>query len=285
MAAGLAVTRAEAAGHAMLKRVVSALVLLPLFAWVVAWAADWLFQAFVVAVAGLAAWELGRLFDRGGHPIYRALGAALSAAVAASFAVPGAGGVPAYPALALAFSVAAIVSAPVWSGAPPTSDAAAYTVLAVVYVGWMLGFAMLLHGLEQGARLVLFVAGVTWAGESAALLIGSAFGRHRLAPQLSPGKTVEGATAQFVLSIVAAVALAPWLLSACSAAIAIGAGGLLGAVGQLGDLAESALKRSVGAKDAGWLIPGHGGLLDRMDSLLFNVPAFYVYAVVTGCAR
>lgn len=273
----------ERAERAVVKRVASALVLMPVFAWLVVWGPEWLFQSVVVAAAGVGAWEVGRLFDRGGHPVYRPLGSALSAALAASFAVPSAVGAPAYPVLVLALSVVAIVSAPVWSGAPPTSDAPAYTLLALVYVGWMLGFAMLLHALPEGARLVLFVATVTWAGEIAALLVGSAMGRHRLAPVLSPRKTVEGATAQLAVSIVAALGLAPWLLAGCDSRVALGAGGLLGVVGQLGDLSESALKRSVGAKDTGSLIPGHGGLLDRIDSLLFNVPAFYFYLVVTGC--
>lgn len=275
------VARAE---RVVLKRVASAVVLVPIFVWIVAWAPDWLFQSVVVVLAGVGAWEFGRLFDRGGHPVYRPLGVALSAALAASFAVPSADGVPAYPVLMLVLSVVATVSAPVWSGAPPTSDAAAYTLLAIVYVGWLLGFGVLLHGMTHGPRLVLFVAAVTWAGESAAFLVGSAIGRRRLAPVLSPRKTVEGATAQLLVSIVAAIALAPWLLAACGPRTALGAGGLLGAVGQLGDLSESALKRSVGAKDTSSLIPGHGGLLDRIDSLLFNVPAFYVYTVVTGCA-
>ena len=82
--------------------------------------------------------------------------------------------------------------------------------------------------------------------------------------------------------MVAAVGVGAWLLPAWSVPSCIGAGLLVGIVGQVGDLAESAIKRSANVKDAGALIPGHGGLLDRLDSLLFNVPAFFYYVVLTG---
>jgi phosphatidate cytidylyltransferase len=153
-----------------------------------------------------------------------------------------------------------------------------------MYVGWLLGFAILLHQTSPvGDELVLFVVGVTWAGETAAYLVGSTLGRRKLAPLISPRKTVEGAVAQVVSSIVTAAVLGAWLLPACGAGVALGAGALLGVVGQLGDLAESAIKRSAGTKDTGGLIPGHGGVLDRIDSLLFNLPALYYFSLVTGC--
>jgi phosphatidate cytidylyltransferase len=130
---------------------------------------------------------------------------------------------------------------------------------------------------------VLFLVGVTWAGESAAYLVGSSIGRHRLAPILSPRKTVEGAIAQVIISVAAAMALGYWLLPACGLMGAAGAGAVLGVIGQVGDLAESAIKRSIGTKDTGDLIPGHGGMLDRIDSLLFNAPALYLYSLYAWC--
>src|SRR5581483_6878341 len=126
--------------------------------------------------------------------------------------------------------------------------------------------------------------GVTWAGETAAYAVGSSVGRHRLAPVISPRKTVEGAAAQLAASIVTAVLLAGWLLPAWPAWTAALAGALLGVVGQVGDLAESVMKRSVGRKDTGGIIPGHGGMLDRIDGLLFNVAAFYYFVRCTGGA-
>jgi phosphatidate cytidylyltransferase len=189
----------------------------------------------------------------------------------------------ALPALALAVAVALVLAAPVWRGAPSTA-ASANTLLAVLYVGWLLGYGILLHHTSPiGDELVLFLVGVTWVGETSAYLVGSSFGRHRLAPVISPKKTVEGALAQVAASVLTAAALGAWLLPSCSTGTALAAGVLLGVVGQVGDLAESAIKRSVGTKDTGALIPGHGGILDRIDSLLFNLPAFYYFTLVTGC--
>jgi phosphatidate cytidylyltransferase len=153
-----------------------------------------------------------------------------------------------------------------------------------MYVNWLLGHAILLHALPAGASLVLFLVGVTWVGETVAYVVGSTVGRRRLAPVISPRKTVEGAAAQLIASVAAGVLLAAWLLPGCPVPWALGAGGLLGVVGQVGDLAESVIKRSVSLKDTGALIPGHGGVLDRIDSLLFNAPLLYVYAITTGCA-
>jgi phosphatidate cytidylyltransferase len=103
-------------------------------------------------------------------------------------------------------------------------------------------------------------------------------GRHKLAPSISPRKTVEGALAQLVMSVLAAVGARATFFPALSLESAVVVGLLLGVVGQAGDLLESAIKRSVGTKDTGRLIPGHGGMLDRMDSLLINTPVLLYYA-------
>jgi phosphatidate cytidylyltransferase len=89
--------------------------------------------------------------------------------------------------------------------------------------------------------------------------------------------------AQVVASVATGAALGAWLLPSCGYGFALGAGALLGVIGQFGDLAESAIKRSANTKDTGGLIPGHGGVLDRIDSLLFNLPAFYYFSLLAGC--
>lgn len=265
---------------AMLKRTASAAVLLPVFVWVVLAAPAWVFPLVVVAAAGRAAWELGRMLEHAGRPVHKRLGALAGVAVTASFAAPlGSGVGDAVTALA----IAVVLSAPLWTREPPATERTAHTLLAVVYVNWLLGHAILLHALTTGAALVLFLVGVTWVGETAAYLVGSTAGRRRLAPVISPGKTVEGAAAQVVASVGAAGLLGAWLLPGCTVAWSLGAGVLLGVVGQVGDLAESAIKRSASSKDAGALIPGHGGILDRIDSLLFNAPALYFYVLHVGC--
>jgi phosphatidate cytidylyltransferase len=159
----------------------------------------------------------------------------------------------------------------------------ALTLLGVCYCAWLLGHAVWLRGLPRGPAFVLFGLGVTWCGESAAYFVGRRFGRRRLAPVLSPGKTVEGAVAQAVVSVAVAWWAAPWVsLPGLSAAAA---GLFLGLAGQIGDLGESFLKRSAGVKDAGHVIPGHGGVLDRLDSLLFNLPALYYWLYFAVAAR
>jgi phosphatidate cytidylyltransferase len=269
----------------MLRRVASTVVLVPLFVLTVVAAPAWVFQLLVVAVSGAAVWELARMFEQARRPVYKWLGVVLAAAVTAAFASTTAGAIAAYPVLALALAIGMVVSAPVWGGAVASTDAPANTLFGVAYVGTLLGFAIPLHALPQGPGLILFLMGVTWAGETAAYAVGSLIGRRPLAPTLSPGKTVEGAAAQVVVSIVAAVLLTRWLLPGCGGTFALAAGGLIGVVGQIGDLAESAIKRSMGTKDTSQIIPGHGGVLDRIDSLLFNIPMFYGYIAMMGCAR
>ena len=267
---------------ALLKRVGSALILLPVFLVIVVKAPAFLFNVLVVIASAAASWELMRLLEHGGRPVYRWLGVVAGTAVTATFAASRLGDPLVLPALAVTVAVGVVLIAPMFYGVPAT-EAVANTLLAVMYVGWLLGFGILLHHTSPlGDELVLFVVGVTWVGETTAYLVGSAVGRRKLAPVISPRKTVEGAVAQVVASVATGAALGGWLLPVCGVGVGVMGGALLGGVGQLGDLAESAIKRSVGTKDAGGLIPGHGGVLDRIDSLLFNLPAFYYFTLMAS---
>jgi phosphatidate cytidylyltransferase len=271
------------------KRVASSIVLIPVFVWITTGAWAWVFQLLVVAASAVACRELARMFERTGRPISTWLTVGVGAALTASFAtslyagLDGSGRWMPTPELVLLVGVGVICSAPLWSAGRPLVESTANTLFGAVYVGWLLGYAIWLQGRAGGPQLVLFLVGVTWAGESTAYLVGSSIGRHRLAPILSPRKTVEGAIAQVVISVAAAMALGYWLLPACGLTGAAGAGAVLGVIGQVGDLAESAIKRSIGTKDTADLIPGHGGMLDRIDSLLFNAPALYLYSWYAWC--
>jgi phosphatidate cytidylyltransferase len=283
LVAGAGVAVGTAGRPALLKRVASALVLLPVFLLIVVKAPGWMFNALVVVASALALWELTRLFEQGGRPVYRTLGVVAGTMVTAAFAAAHPFEAMTLPALALALAAGAVLAAPLWDRAPAT-EPAANTLLAVLYVGWLLGYGILLHERSPlGDELVLFLVGVTWIGETSAYLVGSTLGRHKLAPVISPKKTVEGAVAQVVMSVISGLALGAWLLPQCGTMVAVAGGALVGVVGQVGDLAESVIKRSVGTKDTGGIIPGHGGVLDRIDSLLFNLPAFYYFTLVAGC--
>ncbi len=256
------------------KRVGSAALFLPFFVWLVEYSPAWLFPAFVVLVGSVGQWEFTRMFARSGSEVYPWLGLLAGVAITASFAVPGAG-----PAV-LTLTVAAFLSQSLAKTGPsgPTWEPCALTFLGVVYVNWLLGYSLWLRALPHGADWIFLLVWVTWVGESTAYLVGTAVGRRRLSPRISPAKTVEGAVAQLLVSLPAALAGRWWFFPECSVKDALIVGLILGCIGQVGDLVESLLKRSAHTKDTGRLIPGHGGLLDRLDSLLFNTPALFYYA-------
>ena len=261
-------------GAALLKRVLSTLVLLPVFVWIVMAGPLWLFGATVVVAGAVGQWEFTGMFERAGVRAFRVLGLVGGTVLTASFALPISERV-AFTAVLLGVLLA-MLSRP--RGERIAWEPAAVTLFGICYVNWLLGYGFWLRDLQGGDDWVLLLVWVTWMGETAAYVVGSTLGRRKLAPVISPRKTVEGALAQLVVSVVAALVAQPWFFTELGLGRAVAAGFLLGVAGQLGDLVESALKRSVGAKDTGALIPGHGGLLDRLDSLLFNTPALYYYA-------
>lgn len=154
-----------------------------------------------------------------------------------------------------------------------------FAVLGPLYLGLTLSHALLLRELEQGSQWLILALACTFSTDSAAFFLGKAFGKHHMAPRISPGKTWEGAAAG-LLAGVGVILLMDVLLglpmSLWQAAI-LGTGASFAA--QVGDLAESALKRYVGAKDAGRLIPGHGGILDRLDSIVLTLVLVYYGAL------
>jgi phosphatidate cytidylyltransferase len=267
--------QAPSRGAALLKRVLSTLVLLPVFIWIVMGAPIWVFGATVVLVAALGQWEFTGMFERAGVRVFRTLGLIGGTLVTASFALP------VSERLMLTGVLLLALTALLWPPSEGRIDwrGAVVTVFGIAYVNWLLGYAFWLRDLEAGKEWMLLLVWVTWLGETAAYLVGSAVGRHPLAPVISPKKTVEGALAQLVVSGLAALIARAWFFPALSLSDALVVGLLLGVAGQVGDLVESALKRSVGTKDTGNLIPGHGGVLDRVDSLLFNTPILFYYAV------
>ena len=158
---------------------------------------------------------------------------------------------------------------------PRTSlSEASYNILAVLYAVVLLSHLYLLRQLPSGIKWTFLTIGLVWATDTGAYLIGRQFGSHLLAPQVSPKKTVEGSLGGLLFSI--AVALVFWrIVGGINWIMYISMGVIIGISAQIGDLFESALKRSAGVKDSGKLIPGHGGILDRFDSLIFALPLVY----------
>jgi phosphatidate cytidylyltransferase len=145
-------------------------------------------------------------------------------------------------------------------------------LFGILFIGFLLAYVSLIWTMTNGRLWVLFLMVTIWAGDIFALLSGSFFGKHKLYPKISPNKTFEGLGGAIVGSIIVALAFAllfiPHLGKGHCILLAIG----LGILGQLGDFTESMLKRSAQVKDSGTLIPGHGGMLDRLDSFLFSAP-------------
>jgi CDP-diglyceride synthetase len=154
--------------------------------------------------------------------------------------------------------------------------AAGISSSALLLVAFPLTFAVRLHGLgTQGPRLLLFALVITWVGDTVAYFVGRAIGKHPFAPHLSPKKTWEGAVASFAGSLLVAVVFTRWLNAPLTHLLAMAAAGNI--AGQVGDLLESAYKRSAGVKDSGGLLPGHGGVLDRIDALILAIPVVWYY--------
>lgn len=148
-------------------------------------------------------------------------------------------------------------------------------LLGMLYAGFLLPHLAWVRSGEHGAEWVLLILVVSMVGDTASYFGGRFFGRHHLAPRVSPAKTVEGAIAGVAGSVVGAGAGGWVFFGVRPLGELLALGVVLAVLGQLGDLVESSLKRAFGAKDSGYVIPGHGGILDRADSLVF--PAVFIY--------
>ncbi len=156
--------------------------------------------------------------------------------------------------------------------------ALAVTVFGIMYVSWLFMHLTLLRGLPYGKQFVFYLLIAVWSGDSGAYYAGKSLGKHLLSPVISPKKTVEGAIGGLAATLLASIIVKFTLLPQMSLLHAAMLGVMLAIVSQIGDLCESLLKRSVNVKDSGTLLPGHGGILDRVDGLMFAAPVLYYYA-------
>jgi phosphatidate cytidylyltransferase len=257
-------------------RVLSALALVPLALALVV-LGGWGFAGFVALAGVVRGLEWGRLTGfRPGRRSGRVAGAAvLAVGLAATLLIALGRAESALACLLVGAPLAALLA---WlaGGAP------AWTGLGVGYVGLPALALLWLRGVpELGLGLLLWLLVVVWTTDTAAYFAGRAIGGPRLAPAISPSKTWAGLCGGMLGAALTGV-LAAWLLGSGRLLQAAGLGALLAAVAQLGDLFESGFKRAAGVKDSGTLIPGHGGLLDRIDGLLFAAPALALLGLLAG---
>ncbi len=264
----------------ILRRVLAAVVFLPLFYVLVHDFGPLAFFGLVAVAAMLAVGEFYRLhLGQAPWPWWSWVGVATTACLLGSIQWP-----TLLPDRVVLLSTVVIALCIPMLSAKPTRDAlrdGLVLVMGVLYIGLTLSYLLLIRGLPEGTQLIFFLFLVTWAGDTGAYIVGKSLGRHALAPVISHKKTYEGLAGGLTLACVTALVARGWFLPEFSFMDCIALAVILTIVGLMGDLAESAIKRSAGFKDSGALIPGHGGMLDRLDSLLFTGPAFYYYVTIT----
>jgi len=283
-------SRPGGVSSSVMKRVYTALILIPMVLLLVFlgpwW--QWLFTMAVAAVAAVAAWEfLGLAEKAGATPPRIAVVLAVLALFASSLIWPIQN--PATLGTLGILSLGLLVYCTFFRPVEQIMADVSASIFCLFYIGFTL---LVLPALREnpegnGPSLVTFLLCAVWAGDTAALYIGRAWGRHKLAPTLSPNKTWEGALGSvggsllstcFLLGL--AQLLQRWDVGGLSYSGAgwwywLGLAVVVNVAAQVGDLAESALKRSAGVKDSGSLLPGHGGVLDRIDALLIAAPVLW----------
>lgn len=269
-----------------MKRILTAVILIPLILALILWGPLWLQMLAAGAIAELALYEYLAIADASGTRSPRWL---VLLCCAVLFAV--AYWIPLF--LLPAIGIFALVLLAVCSLRSPLDQVlsdAALGFFGLMYVAFPLVLAPLLTTQESGTAQLLFLLVVVWAGDITALYVGSLWGRHKMAPILSPKKTWEGAAGSMLGSIAAGLGLVACgsilyrrgiahLLYAQPWWYWVGMAILLNIAAQIGDLLESAIKRGAGLKNSGSLLPGHGGILDRIDALLLALPVLW-YALL-----
>jgi len=258
-----------------MKRVLTALLLVPIGVYAALFASRSIFLAVVALFACLCFREYARMTES--RPLV-GFAAGLSLLIAP----------PEQITIVVSLTVLACMCLPLAAADPEKAAArSGALLLGILYIFGAWKTAILLrdvdrpplHHLTAGRHWLMFALMVNWIGDTGAYYAGRKFGRHKLAPAISPGKTWEGAVASVLTAIVFGLIYLPLAITGTSLLKA----GLLAlaanVAGQAGDLAESAIKRGAGVKDSGTLLPGHGGMLDRVDSTLFALPV--LYALVT----
>lgn len=262
------------------KRLITAVIGIP-FLYIIVWQLPaGYFAILLCAAAGLGLYELFRMAAlRNVRPV-AIPGIILGVLMVLNFFQP------LLPDLGFGFlvttSLLIIMVARLFSKRPVESalEDIAVTIFGILYVAMLFGFQGAIRMGQDGKHWLVFMYLVIWASDTAAYYIGTAFGRHRLYEKVSPKKSVEGLGGGLAGAVSAALFCRAVFMPEMGVLEAASLGAILSCVGVAGDLAESLIKRGVGVKDSGSLIPGHGGILDRMDAMLFAAPVMFYYLAV-----
>ncbi|HEX3581164.1 MAG TPA: phosphatidate cytidylyltransferase [Thermoanaerobaculia bacterium] len=260
-------------------RELTALIASPVAIWIVGWSHSLVFDATVTLCALLALHEFLILGRRKGFHLPVVLCILVAIFILAAFILE-----PISVEMGVFAALLLIPASYVFAKGGPEGSIAealpssAIAVMATLYVGMLGGSLIRMRSdFPVGPKLVFFLLIVVWIGDAGAYYTGKSLGRHKLSPRISPKKTVEGLVGGIATSIVAAVVIHYTFFPEFPLPHAMIAGVILSACGVVGDLAESLWKRSADVKDSGTLIPGHGGVLDRFDSIFFTAPILYTY--------
>ena len=257
-----------------MKRVISGAIAIPLVLGVVLYGSPLLFFGFVAAIVLVASHEYFSMISNMGVEGFPVEGGVLSFLLLLGFFLG-----PKW--LFIFVIVFPIVLFTAWyfreKNVKVALDPIAYTILGIFYIAGLGGYFPLIHSLEGGNQMIIFLLLIIWAGDVAAYYGGRNLGKHKILPVVSPNKTVEGSIANVGGTLLAAGAAHLWFFDEFSLTHCLIVAFICGIIGQFGDFSESLIKRNCQVKDSGSLIPGHGGFLDRIDSLLFAGPAFYCY--------
>jgi phosphatidate cytidylyltransferase len=262
-------------------RVLSAIVLIPVVLLLIYFGGiPW---ALAIALTGAVAWgEMSRLLSRSDFAVDRLVGLFFVVLTIIAAYLNGAGLVSfeLLPPLLALLIMASLINALYDKSDRPTQNWA-INLASALYLGFMLSHFVTMRELPNGMNWVLFAFLMTWTGDTAAYFVGSNLGKHKLWPRISPKKTWEGLAGEIGACLIAGPLLGAWLVG-----INVWQGLLIGALvavfGTFGDFAVSLLKRMAHMKDSGTLIPGHGGILDRLDSLMFTFPLITYFAMLVA---
>lgn len=257
-------------------RLLTAVVVVPVLLWLLFWAPKIGFSILVFAATAVGASELFAM-TLPGRRVLQGLGIASSLALCAAFVYT-----PSELAIVtvlLCVLVGGMLGG-LFSPEPVESSGGrmAWLVAGPIYIGGSLAAIALLHQREHGGAWVVLAMMLAWFGDTFAYFAGRAFGKHKLYPTVSPKKTIEGSAGGLAGSVAGAVLAHFWYLPELPLLGGIALAVVAGALGQAGDLIESLVKRSTGVKDSGWIVPGHGGLLDRIDALMMTSVATWLFA-------